>query len=173
MKPETLMAQALKERAEAERLHTSLSVLSPDLGRRLPADLPAALFGRILERLRAEANRQPVIAFVDSLGARNWQGRQQSVDRVGEGGGGVNEDFLSREELIDRIEAWLGDARPENEVGIAGREHAVIAAESGNLPIQVGEGDVLPPSDQVENGFAHGAENVGTAADGQDRKGAA
>lgn len=164
------VCRGLAEAAEAERLQASISVLCPDLGRRLPADLPASLLRRVLERVRAEAGWQPMVALVDSFTASHRKGGDDAINSVAQDAGRVKEDALTREELIQRIETWLGDRRPKDEVRVLGVEHGEFAPEAGDLPVEVREGDVLPASDQIENGVFHESKGAEAAPSGQEPK---
>jgi hypothetical protein len=79
----------------------------------------------------------------------------------------VKEDTLTREELIKRIEAWLRNSGPDDEVRVLGVEHGELAPEAGDLPVEVREGHVLPASDEIEDGVFHGGQNAESEPCGQ------
>jgi hypothetical protein len=158
---------------ESAALFESIVRISPDLGRRLRADLPVDLLRGVLERVTTEADGQPMVAPVTSLGSGNWQGRKLAIDCITESAGGVDVDALTFEELIERIECGLAHTGPEDDGGPEGIEHGDVAAESGNFPGELGKSDVLPAGDEVKDGGLHGAEGVQLEAEGQDGKEAA
>jgi hypothetical protein len=156
-----------KSPSEEDALYEEICALAPDLRRRLSPGLGPALLERILKRVRAEADGAPVVPLVNALAARQWEGGQQPVEPVGHDGGGMDEDPPRLKQMIERIEAVLADGGPEDEVGIVGQAHGERAPETGDLAVEVGEGDVLPAGNELVDGGFHAAENADRAGKGQ------
>lgn len=141
--------------------YASITSLAPDLGCRLPAGLPFELLGRVLDRVRAEAGGQPMVALINAIGSSDRKGRDHAVNEVGQDLSLMKEDPLGREQLIQRIEAWLRDEGPENEMWVSLSAHPEVAAKSGNLPLKVSKAHILPAGNQIENSVLHGTESEG------------
>jgi hypothetical protein len=146
---------------DAVKLCVELIRESPELLRRKEGLARLASTRAGLGRIRVEANRQPVGAFVAALVRTAGDGRKipgiHSINEVNHDMGLVEVDALLAQQILEGIDRGLGEEGPEDEVRIGGMAEGESASEAGDFPVQIREGDALAVGHKGEDGGLHAA----------------